>query len=1137
MRKILLLIIAFLSCLSAVAQQLPNPGFEEFQNDELNGGGTRPVGWYASNIIKQAGISVNGGTLISEDAGGRTGKCVKMTSNDVGAVGITEPAPAWISLGKPWAYLTTSMGIPNKSSATAGTDGGIEFKYRPDTLSVWIKRTYSIKEDANIVVYLWKGTSRGDSYAAKGGGCTSTQHYDEESDIRQAFDQNSCGTAVFATQIGDGSWRSDKQYQEWTEIKVPIKYLNSDVPEKMNVILSGNNYPNFRSPNVSSGASLYVDDIKFIYSSAVHEVYLNKRVMPGFSAGVKEYVHSLGKDATEVPEITLKRSGRDLAQSEYDISYGAIGEPTVITVRAEDGSSETRYSITFVRELSTESNAAGIKVGGVTLPNFNGYVYSYDVELPYGTTVCPEIEVEKANEGQTVEVEKPASLPGKATVTVYAEDKVNKSTYTINLSIGALTDNTLTDIRVNGKSIPGFKPDQTVYVVELPVGTTGKPEIEWTTNYPEEQDITLVNNGIEGGATITVTPKGTTNSRTYRLTFRVTESTYSYLSDLRVGGKTIAGFAPEKLQYSYALPLGTVELPAIEWTKGDEYQTVTIDKGGVDGETKITVTAQSGKRSIYRIAFTAEKSTNSRLAGIKVGGVEIENFAPEKTEYEITLPVGTDKMPDIEAVKGDEWQSVQIVQGGLNGITRLFVTAQDGSMTTYTLTVNVMQANVSTLEGISVGGVPIEGFMPDVTEYNVTLPRGTQSLPEITYTKHDEWQTVTVVEGGVNGTTRITVKAQSGDRTTYELKFSVERSSDASLRGISVGGVAVEPFHPDTLSYRFGLPSGTTDMPEITYTKGDEWQNVIISYGGVNGTSSLRVQAEDGSVRTYTVEMFVEKSENAFLKMIYIDGEELAGYEPEKFDYGYEMPFGVQAAPEVTVEKEAGQSVSILSPALVGTVRIEVLPEAGAGNVYTVNLHYPQSSDNSLKALTVNGENIDSFAPDVTEYEYRLTAGEMPEVGYVKGDEAQKVLVEEMVSEEAVRVTVAAEDGTERVYTVRFVKEQSSSALLGGIEIGGEALAGFTPEKYEYTYELPAGSSSLPDIRVKTGDEGQRVDMTLPSSGRQRERHIHSGICSEEKWQSAVEIHKRRWSACRWFCSRERYFCRGDRWRRTDCYL
>lgn len=1078
MRKILLLIIAFLSCLSAVAQQLPNPGFEEFTGSE-KGVGYDPVGWKGANV-KRTVIGVTAqAEMVSPDDNGRNGKCVRIHNEKVEAAGMGAVAPSWVTLGTPWNEL---KGI-DMGSASAGTDGGIAFKYRPDTLSVWIKRTYSSPEDANIVVYLWKGTSFSDSYKGQDGSCQEYEHYDEESDIRQNFDANACGTKTYATQIGEGSWRSREQYTTWTEVKVPIKYLNKDVPEKMNIILSSGNYPNFRaSSGVNTGSVLWCDDIKFIYSSAVHEVYLNNRMMPGFSAGVKEYVHSLGKDATEVPEIALKRSGRDLAQSEYDISYGAIGEPTVITVRAEDGSSETRYSITFVRELSTESNAAGIKVGGVALPNFNGYVYSYDVVLPYGTTVCPEIEVEKANEGQIVEVEKPASLPGKVTVTVYAEDKVNKSTYTINLSVGALTDNTLTDIRVNGKPIPGFKPDQTVYVVELPVGTTGKPEIEWTTNYPEEQDITLVNNGIEGGATITVTPKGTTNSRTYRLTFRVTESTYSYLSDLRVGSKTIAGFAPEKLQYSYALPLGTVELPAIEWTKGDEYQTVTIDKGGVDGETKITVTAQSGKRSIYRIAFTAEKLTNSRLAGIKVGGVEIENFAPEKTEYEITLPVGTDKMPDIEAVKGDEWQSVQIVQGGLNGITRLFVTAQDGSMTTYTLTVNVMQANVSTLEGISVGGVPIEGFMPDVTEYNITLPRGTQSLPEITYTKHDEWQTVTVVEGGINGTTRITVKAQSGDRTTYELKFSVERSSDASLRGISVGGVAVEPFHPDTLSYRFGLPSGTTDMPEITYTKGDEWQNVIISYGGVNGTSSLRVQAEDGSVRTYTVEMFVEKSENAFLKMIYIDGEELAGYEPEKFDYGYEMPFGVQAAPEVTVAKEAGQSVSILSPALVGMVRIEVLPEAGAGNVYTVNLHYPQSSDNTLKTLTVNGDNIDGFAPDVTEYEYRLSAGEMPEVGYVKGDEAQKVLVEEMVSEEAVRVTVAAEDGTERVYTVRFVKEQSSSALLGGIEIGGEALAGFTPEKYEYTYELPAGSSSLPDIRVKKGDEGQRVDMTLPSS-------------------------------------------------------
>ena len=329
MRKILLLIIAFLSCLSAVAQQLPNPGFEEFTGSE-KGVGYDPVGWKGANV-KRTVIGVTAqAEMVSPDDNGRNGKCVRIHNEKVEAAGMGAVAPSWVTLGTPWNEL---KGI-DMGSASAGTDGGIAFKYRPDTLSVWIKRTYSSPEDANIVVYLWKGTSFSDSYKGQDGSCQEYEHYDEESDIRQNFDANACGTKTYATQIGEGSWRSREQYTTWTEVKVPIKYLNKDVPEKMNIILSSGNYPNFRaSSGVNTGSVLWCDDIKFIYSSAVHEVYLNNRMMPGFSAGVKEYVHSLGKDATEVPEITLKRSGRDLAQSEYDISYGAIGEPTVITVR------------------------------------------------------------------------------------------------------------------------------------------------------------------------------------------------------------------------------------------------------------------------------------------------------------------------------------------------------------------------------------------------------------------------------------------------------------------------------------------------------------------------------------------------------------------------------------------------------------------------------------------------------------------------------------------------------------------------------------------------------------------------------------------------------------------------------------
>ena len=52
------------------------------------------------------------------------------------------------------------------------------------------------------------------------------------------MDKNECRTAVQATQVAEAMWRSKETFTEWTEIKLPIKYLTNDRPEKCNVIIS-----------------------------------------------------------------------------------------------------------------------------------------------------------------------------------------------------------------------------------------------------------------------------------------------------------------------------------------------------------------------------------------------------------------------------------------------------------------------------------------------------------------------------------------------------------------------------------------------------------------------------------------------------------------------------------------------------------------------------------------------------------------------------------------------------------------------------------------------------------------------------------------------------------------------------------
>ena len=607
---------------------------------------------------------------------------------------------------------------------------------------VWIKRTGSNtdKEDFYLLYYSWSGTAKSVKYKGKNGSCTSTGGYtDEESDIRQALDGNECGTNTPAKQIAEGMWREKKTYGSWTRMSVPIYYINNDVPQKMNLIFSASNYPNFRANSgLYSGNSLYVDDVELVYSSKIQKLFVGGIEWKGFdpnSEAVQYY--ALGETATEIPTIEAKRglgsltnargttvnfAGRTLSGSEITITKGNLtDQPTTIVVKSEDGKSTTTYKIQFQKAASSNAKLAGISyvygTDTTLIPGFSPTKYNYEVELPYGTKKAPVIVAELQEDKQTVAITQPGSVTGSATIKVTAANGTATQTYTLNFKVGLLSDNELQDILVNGKSVPGFTPSQTVYKVSLPVTTTEMPTVTTVSKPEYGNDQTVVHTKpsvIDGGVyQLSVTTPGNKIAKVYKLNFKLEKSSYSYLKDLKVEGGYIAEFQPNNFTYYINLPMGTTSLPKITYTMGDEFQTVSVSElgaGVVDGTVRITVTAGNGDQSVYKLVFSTEKSDISTLNGIKIGGVALEGFSPEVTSYSYQLPVGTETLPEIEPILGDQYQTYAITTAGLNGKTRITVTAGDGSTTIYIIAFSVNAYTDNTLAGIFLNGVLIDGW-------------------------------------------------------------------------------------------------------------------------------------------------------------------------------------------------------------------------------------------------------------------------------------------------------------------------------------------------------------------------------------------------------------------------------------------
>lgn len=1097
----MLLMTSFVTVVNA--QQIPNSDFEDWSGAAFDGN-PQPKYWNASNV-EQVGFKFNFG---HKEEGHNGGYCLMVQDQKVGAMGITETSPGYFSLGHSWVYLE---GI-NSSTACAGTHGGYAWTYRPDTMSVWIRRTgnNTDKEDFYLLYYAWTGQTRADKYPNKGGGCTSVTQYDEESDIRQALDANGCGTVVKGTQIAEGMWREKQYYGEWTNIKVPIYYFNDDAPEKVNLLFSASNYPNgSSSAGLYEGNSLYVDDIELIYSAKIQKLLINGIEWKGFdpnSTAVQTY--ALGESAPYPSSIVAKRGagtitnaagvtapfpGRTLKGSEIKFEKDADWEhvPTKITVKSEDGKKTMVYQIQFQRAASSNAKLASISytVGGETTPiaDFSPTKYNYTVDLPYGTTQAPRLSVETQEAGQDTTITQPTSVTGTGKIVVTAPNGSASSTYTVTFRVAALSDNTLKDIKVNGNSIPGFNPSQAVYKVSLPTSTS-KLTVEPVSAYPGEQTIVITPNPLPTGEAINgstvqiaVSTPGNTVPKNYKLNIKLEASSYSYLKDLKVEGYDIQ-FASEQTTYYVNLPVGTTKLPAIYYERGDEYQTVEISKladGVVDGTVRVTVTAGNGSdQTVYKIVFSAEKSTNSKLKGIKIDGKEIEGFHQDTLNYTVPLPIGYDTVPDIKPIPGDDYQTITVTKGTLNSKTRISVTAGNGSTTIYQLSFVVATYTDNTLKDLKVEGYEID-FDPQVNEYSVNLKKGTTELPKVTPVLQDEeQQTLTVrAPSGLTGDYKITVRPSGGASRTYVIHFSLDKSTNTALAAILLDGKPLPDFHPDTLHYVDSLPEGESRIPNVTFTKAENSQRVLSVLEGT--TQKITVTAESGDKRIYTIEFVIRASTNAFLKMIYLDDKPLQDFDSATFQYY--MPLTADTCPRIRVDSEEGQQITLTTPYGAGDAIIRVQPGAGAANTYTITFTAQAVETVRLSDILINGVSIEGFDP--TKFNYEATySGSLPTIEGVAAAEGQTVSPASWKNDTAY-IYVVDQESNKATYSVAFTRTTKTISTLEAIYANGVLLAGFHADTLHYAYELEAGSA-YPEVSYKASDATQIVFFGQVSEGK-----------------------------------------------------
>ena len=1088
----------FFAATTLQAQQLPDPHFEDW-SDSFNGD-AQPKYWHGSNV-EQVGFKFT--FLYQKD--GRTGKCAYVADKKVGAMGITETGPGYFGLGYAWQKLE---GL-STSSATAGTYGGISFTYRPDSMVVWIKRTGPAtgSEDFHLLFYSWRGTAVGTAYKNKAGECTEVTMENEESDIRVALDGNECTIKTAGEQVAEGWYRARAKYESWTRMSVPIYYMSDATPSMCNVIFSAGNYPNFRANSgLNADNALYVDDVELIYSDKIQQLFIGNVRWGGFdpnSTDVQEY--SLG-DSDEIPSIVAKRgvgtltnakgkpasfAGRTLGSNELTIKKGKVGDITTLTVTNPVTKSTRTYKIRFVKEASKNTKLASISVNGENIGSFSPNTFDYTYELPYGTEAAPVVTVEKQEEVQTVAITQATSVTGTAKIVVTSAAGTT-STYTVTFKVAQLKDNSLKDILVDGQSLPGFIPSQTIYKLALPLETTTIPVVTAVSPYPDGAQTIVVHQAtqLEGGKiTIEVSTPGNPVPRVYTLNIKLEASTYTKLKELHMQAPQnpldptspvidyITDFSPDIQTYYVILPKGTTTLPEVTYVQGDKYQTVTIQYGGLDGTTNILVKAASGAQMAYTIVVQTLKSNNSLLENLIVtGNGELKPaFSPNVFKYTYSLPDRSQGLPTISWVPGDEFQKVDTVLGGLNETSRINVTAGDGSVSTYQIYIEVAKSSVSHLNGITLNGQLIPGWDKDVLEYTKVLEKD-DPFPVVAYTKAEDVQIVNEKKiTAAPGDYKLTVIAENGTKRQYVIHFRLNLSSDATLKTILLNNTPMSDFQVDKLEYTITLPAGSATPKVEAVTR--DGQTIVPSKQG--SVYTYLVTAEDKiTTREYKVTIIIQKSENAYLKDLQLDGTTIANWNPKTLEYDYTFD---GAIPTVTaVPDNNAQQITVTTPVGAGKATIVVAPDETSDetNTYVINFKAASEALLLLDAIYVNGKIIESpFDPEKSSYDYTYTETR-PTITY-----DSKAGQEVSLLEGKDKVTLVVELGGEtKTYVINLTQQKSTNALLNGILLDGTLIDGWNATTYNYVHPLNPGEAE-PTITWMKAESAQTVVFGQKDAG------------------------------------------------------
>ena len=522
-----------------------------------------------------------------------------------------------------------------------------------------------------------------------------------------------------------------------------------------------------------------------------------------------------------------------------------------------------------------------------------------------------------------------------------------------------------------------------------------------------------------------------------------------------------------------------------------------------------------------KIKLLSAISNNNFLDSITLDdGATPMDFDTTVLEYELNLDETHTKLK-IEAVAKDKDavvtggnETIQLPPG--KTVHKVEVTATDGSVRTYTITVNRAGSNNPKPLDIKINNTYAYlcnsnatycqyTFNEGTTEYNIKLPFKTLSVG-LEVTKRSEYQEViyrkvksdgskevvsnlssVILEAGVNSFEIEVISEDDSQNIVYTYNLDRDATGNNLLKSLEVTDpVTAINFAPYTYEYYITLAKDISKY-EVSAIAEDPKAKVTITgntnlQGGMNDCI-ITVTAQNGDTRTYIIHAYSEYNASVLLNNLEVkQGGTVLAMSPDfhKFIDTYKLEVD-QSVEKVTIEvTKADPNATVTNDGEhtlksgVNVINVTVTAPNGDTGVYQVIINKELSNNNNLTKLEVEGYPLDpNFDPDTLEYEIEIprevtsvkvnvTLADTNATYTIRGNNNLNQSIGEIL------VTVIAEDKTYKVYTIRVMKEVSENNYLKSLTVSEGTLiqketssSGFNKTVNQYKVEVGSKVNSI----------------------------------------------------------------------------